>query len=350
MALPMAIYGAEKAPQGRAREKTMSISSVDLTRRSVLTLAGLPSLTAAAEAAERIEGRLGAAGAAASAGQGFALTRPLSVGMVALMARDLEALATFYREVIGLQLIERGADWVQLGVAGRPLLLIGAAPDAALAPASAAGLYHTAFLMPNRRDLGRWLIHVARHRVALTGFADHDVSEAIYLDDPEGNGIEVYADRAPADWRWRGDSIVMGTRHLDIDGLVAGLETAPAYGDAPEGLRIGHMHIKVGEIAAANMFYSDGVGLDRMLDARGASFLASGRYHHHLGMNVWQSLGAGRRGAGQTGLGWFSFIVRDGGLDRVGERLQKAGVATATVPGGFAAVDPWGTEVRFSAG
>lgn len=327
----------------------MVVSSVDLTRRSVLTLAGLPSLAAAAEAAERIEGRLGPAGASAGAAPSYSRTRPISIGMVALMARDLEALATFYRDVLGLQQIERGPDWVQLGVAGRPLLLIGAAPDATLAPANAAGLYHTAFLMPNRRDLGRWLIHVARHRVPLTGFADHDVSEAIYLDDPEGNGIEVYADRAPEDWRWTGDRIVMGTKQLDLDGLVAGLETAPAYGDAPEGLAIGHMHIKVGNLAAANAFYSDGVGFDRMLDYRGASFLASGRYHHHLGMNIWQSNGAGRRVGGQTGLGWFRLELRDGGLDRVAERLAAAGIATAPVPGGFAAIDPWGTEVRFAA-
>lgn len=325
----------------------MSVSAIDFTPRSVLSLAGLPSLTAAAEAAARIEGKLGPS--AVGAAPGFALTRPLSIGMVALMVRDLPAMQRFYQDLLGLQVIESGSDWVQLGAGGRPLLLLGSAPGATLAPANAAGLYHTAFLMPDRRALGRWLLHVARNRVPLTGFADHDVSEAIYLDDPEGNGIEVYADRDPSDWRWNGSSIVMGTRHLDLDSLVADEATAPAYGDAPEGLRIGHMHLKVGGIAAANAFYSDGVGLDRMLDYRGASFLASGRYHHHLGMNIWQSNGAGPRAAGQTGLGWFSFVTRDGERDRVGERLEKAGIATIAVPGGFAVIDPWGTEVRFSA-
>jgi catechol 2,3-dioxygenase len=320
----------------------------DMTRRTVLSLAGLPSLAAAAEAAGRIEG-----GLVGSPGPGFASSTPIHIGSVALMVRDLDRMADFYRDVIGLDVQARGADWAQLGAGGRPLLLLGAAPGAALAPARAAGLYHTAFLMPSRRDLGRWLVHAVRNRVALTGFADHDVSEAIYLDDPEGNGIEVYADRAADAWRWQGTSIVMGTRQLDLDSLVAGLENGPFYAGAPEGLRVGHVHLKVGGLAAANAFYSDAIGLDRMLDYRGASFLASGRYHHHLGLNVWQSNGAPRRSAGETGLGWFSLVVspdaRAGGLDAIGERLQAAGVVTAAISGGFSAEDPWGTEVRFLA-
>ncbi|MBP0573383.1 VOC family protein, partial [Mycobacterium tuberculosis] len=128
--------------------------TVDWTRRTLLSLAGVPSLAAAAEAAARIEGTLGP-----SAAPGFALSTPLHIGTVALVVRDLDAMAGFYRAVLGLQVIEKGADWVQLGAGGRPLLLLGAAPDAALAPANAAGLYHTAFLMPDRRDLGRWLLH-----------------------------------------------------------------------------------------------------------------------------------------------------------------------------------------------
>jgi catechol 2,3-dioxygenase len=326
-----------------------SVPSVAIGRPGGLTLAGVASLTAAAAAAARIEARSGAATAAGPA-PGFALTRPLHIGMVGLVVRDLARMRRFYEDLLGLAAIAAGPDWVQLGAGGRPLLALGTAPDAPVPPRRAAGLYHTAFLMPDRQALGRWLLHVARLGVPLTGFADHDVSEAIYLDDPEGNGIEVYADRDPASWRWSGSAIVMGTRHLDLDGLVAGLVAMPAYGDAPENLRIGHVHLKVGELATAEAFYGAAVGLDRMLAGRGASFLASGGYHHHLGLNVWESHGAGRRAAGEAGLGWFSFAARGEDLERVAERLDKAGVATASVAGGFAALDPWGTEVRFMMG
>ena len=134
--------------------------------------------------------------------------------------------------------------------------MLEARPDAANESRNAAGLYHTAFLMPTRKDLARWLVHAAINRVPLSGFADHRVSESVYLDDPEGNGIEVYADRDPSLWQWSGDTVTMGTDQLDIDDLVSLTDTSVSdYAGAPEGLRIGHMHLRVGDLAKAEGFY-----------------------------------------------------------------------------------------------
>src|SRR5205085_7567404 len=150
----------------------------------------------------------------------------------------------YYREVIGLTVMERSASTAKLGTAGIALLVLEARPEAVIEPRDAAGLYHTAFLMPTRKDLARWLVHAASHRVPLSGFADHLVSESVYLDDPEGNGIEVYADRDPTLWKWSDGSVAMATDQLDIDNLVSLTNTKVSdYAHSPAGLRIGHVHL-----------------------------------------------------------------------------------------------------------
>jgi len=141
----------------------------------------------------------------------YANRTPLRIGSVGLKARDLSRLTDFYNQAIGLQVIDRDSNTARLGADGVTLLELEAAPNATPDDPRTAGLYHTAFLQPTRADLGRWLVHAARNRVALTGASDHLVSEAIYLDDPEGNGIEVYRDRMPEEWRWKGERIQMAT-------------------------------------------------------------------------------------------------------------------------------------------
>ena len=138
--------------------------------------------------------------------------------------------------------------------------------------------------MPTRKDLARWLVHAAANKIPLSGFADHLVSESVYLDDPEGNGIEVYADRAPETWKWDGGSVAMATDQLDIDGLLALTDTHTTnYAKAPDDLRIGHMHLRVGDLEQADRFYGGAIGFDPTRKRSGAAFLSSGRYHHHLG-------------------------------------------------------------------
>jgi catechol 2,3-dioxygenase len=202
--------------------------------------------------------------------------------------------------------------------------------------------------MPTRKDLARWLVHAASHRVPLSGFADHRVSESVYLDDPEGNGIEVYADRDPSLWQWSDGTVTMATDQLDIDGLVALTDTRVSdYAKAPDGLRIGHMHLRVGDLAKADGFYRETLGFDPTRARSGAAFLSSGRYHHHLGLNVWQSAGAGHRDDAATGLAWFSLEIENADLFVAKEeRLRQAGVTMVEVANGLEAADPWGTRVR----
>ena len=312
----------------------------DMTRRTILQMAGASSLAAAASAAARAEGNSG--------GPTFANRTPMRVGMVTLRVRRLDTVADFYRDVIGLAVIERSATAATLGAGGVKLLVLEANADAAQESKRAAGLYHTAFLMPTRKDLARWLVHAAIHRVPLSGFADHRVSESVYLDDPEGNGIEVYADRDPTLWQWNAGTVTMGTDQLDIDDLVSLTNTKISdYAKAPDGLRIGHMHLRVGDLTQASGFYRNTIGFDPARERQGAAFLSSGRYHHHLGLNIWQSAGAGRRDDKATGLAWFSLEIAKADLfDAQEERLRKAGAEIVTVTGGIEVSDPWGTKVR----
>jgi catechol 2,3-dioxygenase len=317
--------------------------TIDLTRRTLLQLAGASSLSMAAVAAARAERT-----AASIGGPTFANRTPMRIGMVSLRVRDPELVANFYRDAIGLTVMQRTPTGARLGSGGVPLLDLDRHENATREPRNAAGLYHTAFLMPTRKDLARWLVHAATKRIPLSGFADHRVSESVYLDDLEGNGIEVYADRAPELWQWSSGSVTMGTDQLDIDDLLTLTDTRTSnYANAPDGLRIGHIHLRVGDLERANGFYGGTIGLDPTRQRSGASFLSSGRYHHHLGLNVWQSSGAGQRDSATTGLAWFSLEIEAQDVLLVQEeRLRQTGAPAVAVTNGIETIDPWGTRVR----
>jgi catechol 2,3-dioxygenase len=316
-----------------------------LTRRHLLKLAGITSATAALAGAVRAEG--GATTTAAALPYG--LTTPMHIGQTALKVRDLAAMTAYYRGMLGLVEIRRDAGGVVLGAGGKPLLHLIHKPDAEIESPNTAGLFHVAYLMPSRADLARWLVHAAAIRVPVSGFADHSVSEAIYLTDPEGNGVEVYSDRPRESWQWNGEVVTMGTRELDIDDIVALTDTGrDSYTTAPDGLRIGHMHLKVGAIAAARDFYGAQLGLASTRGERpDAAFLSSGRYHHHVAANIWNSQGAGPRDAATTGLDWFSLVIADDAILAAQKtRLEAAGLTLRAIDGGVEATDPWGTAVR----
>lgn len=277
----------------------------------------------------------------------FANRTPLHIGAVALKVRDLDRLTAYYRDALGLAVLERTGAKAVLGAGGVPILHLEHAPDAKPDDTRTAGLYHTAFLMPTRGDLARWLLHAAQKRVPLTGASDHAVSEAIYLDDPEGNGVEVYRDRAPDEWVWQDGMVKMTTVALDLNGLArtAGNET---FAGAPDGLRVGHIHLRVGDIDRAEQFYRDLIGLDVIRRRGGATFMSSGRYHHHVGSNVWHSAGAGMRDPDRAGLAWFAFEAADAAaLETVASRLTQSGVPFERTDTGLVTADPWGTQVRF---
>jgi catechol 2,3-dioxygenase len=278
----------------------------------------------------------------------FASRTPLHIGAIALTVRDLGRLTAFYRDVLGLAVLDQGKDGAILGAGGVPFVHLEHRPDAKPDDNREAGLYHTAFLMPTRADLARWVLHVARNKVAITGASDHEVSEAIYLDDPEGNGVEVYVDRPPATWTWSNGLVRMTTDRLDIEDLVRAAGGATDYAAAPGGLRVGHIHLRVGDVATAELFYRDAIGLAVTRGGRhGASFMSSGGYHHHIAGNVWHSAGAEARDQNRAGLSWLALGAADADtFDRVGARLAQAGAKFTPISEGIEATDPWGTRVR----
>ena len=190
---------------------------------------------------------------------------PVHIGAVGMMVRDLDRVTAYYRDMLGLTVQKHTRQVAILGVGGVTLLELIHRPDALPDDPREAGLYHTAFLMPTRVDLARWILHGAKGRVRFAGASDHDVSEAIYLDDPEGNGVEVYSDRPREKWRRDGKLIFQKTEPLDIDAIIREIDPATAmYPAAPEGLRIGHIHLRVGNVARAEAFYGDALGLDEI--------------------------------------------------------------------------------------
>ncbi|WP_339949219.1 VOC family protein [uncultured Albimonas sp.] len=279
---------------------------------------------------------------------------PLRIGRVRLRVRDLARVAEFYEDLLGLRRLDEGAGWTVLGApapggGARPLLEL--AGDARLAPLDRrqAGLFHTAFLMPSRADLGRWLGHARATGARLEGASDHVVSEALYLSDPEGNGIEVYADRPEARWRTPSGAVALSTLPLDAQALFeSGAGTA--YGAAPEGLIVGHVHLQVGDTGRADGFYRDVLGFDVSADYPGASFYGSGGYHHQLAANVWNSRGAGRRSGGMAGLEQVEIVARDADLrEAMLARAEAAGLTPETRDGRAILRDPWGGAVSLAA-
>ncbi|WP_407524479.1 VOC family protein [Methylobacterium oryzisoli] len=272
---------------------------------------------------------------------------PYRVGAVTLVARDLDALARFYQDVIGLARVSQQADTVRLGAGGRVLLVLRHDPAARPWTRREAGLFHTAFLLPGRGDLGAWLLHAEKHGVVLTGAADHLVSEAVYLDDPEGNGIEIYVDRPDDAWVWASDgTVVMRNERLDRAGIIAAA-TRPWDG-MPAGGCIGHVHLQVGELDAAERFYAGLLGFAVTCRYPSAVFLGAGGYHHQLAGNIWNSPGAEVRDGGTTGLAEVELHAEAGTLDAVRTRCRDGGLLLVEDGEALLVRDPWGTRLRLT--
>jgi catechol 2,3-dioxygenase len=202
-------------------------------------------------------------------------------------------------------------------------------------------------LLPTRGDLGRWTRWAINTQTKVEGASDHLVSEAIYLADPEGNGVEIYADRPAAQWKWNQGTIAMATEPLDIQDLLdsAGDQT---WRGLPEGSTIGHVHLQVGEIAAAEEFYMAQLGFDVTCHYPGATFLSTGRYHHHIATNIWNSRGAQVRPERSTGLTDLQILTDNRQtMDALRARLPEAALSTDT-PGSLAIRDPWGTLITIA--
>lgn len=277
---------------------------------------------------------------------------PISAGPVTLDVVDLDALATFYRDALGLQ--ERADDdrTVHLGTADRDLVVLHHAPDATPAP-QAAGLFHVAILYPSRADLADAILRLGRRGVRLDGASDHLVSEAVYLRDPEGNGIELYRDRERDEWRSDAHGrVAMDTLPLDLADVLreAADPTGPGSSVLPADAIVGHIHLQTADLAASRAFYADVLGFDVMVDGYpGALFVATDGYHHHIGLNVWNSRG---RVAvpGARGLRHATLLLADEDVrGRTIERLRAAGVAfSEDADRALTVTDPAGVTLRLA--
>jgi catechol 2,3-dioxygenase len=254
-----------------------------------------------------------------------------SMGPVRLTVADLDRVRAFYRDAIGLSELDSSNGIVSLGIgepSGSPIVELVGDPDAPLRPRGTSGLFHLAILVPGRPDLARALQRVAEAGWRLSGASDHLVSEALYLSDPEGNGIELYRDRPRDQWPVRDGVLQMDTLPLDLDGVLGELRREDANAGMPAGSRIGHVHLNVGDLAAAEAFYSGALGFDVTVRGYpGALFVSAGGYHHHLGLNTWAGEGAPPPPPGCRGLREFEILLpNEWALEELERRISEKGI------------------------
>lgn len=295
---------------------------------------------------------------------GHRLPAATHLGPVRLQVAELERSIAYYESVLGLHLLDCGEARAALGTEAGPagertvLVELRERPGAAPVPREGRlGLYHFAILLPRRADLGRFAAHLAAIDTRV-GAADHRVSEALYLHDPDGLGIEVYADRPRSQWDHQGRQLVMATDPLDMESLLKAGAGEPWDG-MPPGSVMGHVHLHVGELATAEAFYHQGLGLDKTVwSYPGALFLSAGGYHHHLALNTWAS---GAEPAGEADARLLEWELRLPGAEDVERTLEslaatghpgagdvETGSGTAGEGDGRVVEDPWGTRLRIA--
>lgn len=273
------------------------------------------------------------------------LTAHLEMGVTELSVRDLAEQQTFYEELVGLQVLSKSASIVTLGHDQRPVIRLIQESSLSSASLGSAGLYHTAILFESRTALAQALERIAQSMPGLyQGSADHLVSEAFYFGDPEGNGVELYFDKSASSWQWQNGEVVMGSQYIDINQYIQ--QYALTSGSPVS--KMGHVHLKVGSIPEAKKFYHDVLGFRVTSERSTALFVSDGQYHHHLGMNVWESSGAGPRSA-SLGLKSVAMMLDStADLERLQQRLTQAGIAYEEQQDELVVLDPWKNELRFT--
>jgi catechol 2,3-dioxygenase len=272
------------------------------------------------------------------------------VGEVRLTVSDLARSRDFYERALDLRATEQDDGTLALAVDGEaPLIELTGDAAAPPRPRRTTGLFHLAVLLPTRRDLAVAIRRLVEARIPLDGASDHLVSEALYLHDPDGNGIEIYRDRPREEWPHVDGSLEMATLPLDLEDIITELPPAGAKDAvAPPGTRMGHVHLQVSDLDEAEAFYSGVLGFDVMVKGyAGALFVSAGGYHHHIGLNTWQSLGAGAPPPGAIGLRSFEVVLPDSDeLERVLARVREAGITAERSNGGAVVQDPSGNAVH----
>jgi catechol 2,3-dioxygenase len=275
------------------------------------------------------------------------------IGSVHLTVRDLASERDFYERAIGLRTLSRDGPTVRLGPEGGPAIVdLTGDRDAPERPYGTTGLYHLAILVPERADLADSLRRVAGAGWHLTGASDHLVSEALYLRDPEGNGIEIYRDRPRAEWpRDEHGGIRMATLPLDLDGVLGEADGSRPAAEMPAGTTIGHVHLQVAALTEAEAFYHGALGFDVTVRGYpGALFVSAGGYHHHIGLNTWESAGGSPPPRGSRGLRSFEVVLptREKALE-LADQARRAGANVSVGEDGAIALDPWRDAVLLTA-
>lgn len=265
----------------------------------------------------------------------------LTVGRVDLSVADLERSLQYYEQDIGLAILERNGQEATLGAGDLALLKLREVPGARHVR-RATGLYHFALRVPTRRDLARVIAHFIERRTTLDGASDHLVSEALYLSDPDGHGIEIYRDRPRDAWYDKNGHFQMDTLRLDVEGILRELQPdEPAWNGLPAGTDMGHIHLQVADIGAAEQFYLGVLGLDRMISMPSASFVSAGGYHHHIGINTWAGAGVPPPPENAARLLAYELVVPDGAaLSPVLDRVRAADLAIREGERGWEVRDP----------
>ncbi|WP_270994858.1 VOC family protein [Listeria seeligeri] len=271
----------------------------------------------------------------------------MRLGEVVLNVGHLEEMAGFYQEVIGLTLLEKNERVVRLGVSGsnEALLVLRKIDNAVVPEVPRIGLFHTAFLLPTRENLADVLVHLIKSGYPIDGAGDHAYSEALYLHDIEGNGIEIYADRAKTDWmRDAEGSLPMVTEEVDVDGLLK-IATGEAFTGMAVGTKIGHVHLQVSDVEKAEQFYRRALGLNLTTAIPSARFFAAGDYHHHIGTNMWAGRNLQNRQEQEVGLAWFTIITPD--KEVISKQLEQQGYQVNRFEKTISVVDSNGIMIHF---
>ncbi|CEG24117.1 Catechol-2,3-dioxygenase [Planococcus massiliensis] len=270
------------------------------------------------------------------------------VGEVGLKVMDLEGMVQFYTETIGFELLSKSDAKAALGVQGKTLLNLETFEGVEPKTGRYAGLYHFAILLPSRKELGKILIHLHNNGIRL-GSSDHLVSEALYLSDPEGNGIEIYRDREPEQWDWDGKEVKMAVDPLDAQGVVqAAADSGEAWMGMPADTVMGHIHLHISNMAETQKFYVDGLGFE-VLTSMGAQamFLGDQKYHHHIGVNVWNGVGIPALPEKTAGLHYYTLVMADEAKQaEVAERLHQLGAKVEDRGDYMETQDPAGNWIR----